>query len=96
MHHGLWSSMLEISLGITFFTLIVLILVGVILLARSKLVASGAVNIEINQERNVQVPVGDKLLGALADIHLYLPTPCGGQGTCGQCRAFLTAHQLLL
>ena len=78
--------MLEISLGIAFFTVIVLILVGVILLARSRLVATGEVDIEINQKRTVQVPVGGKLLAALADAHLYLPTPCGGQATCGQCR----------
>ncbi len=78
--------MLEVVLGVTFFTLIVLILVGVILLARSKLVASGEVNIAINQERDFQVPVGDKLLSSLASLHLYLPSPCGGKGTCGQCR----------
>lgn len=78
--------MLEIGLGITFFTGIVLILVMIILAAKSKLVAHGNVKILINGEKEVEAPVGGKLLGALADAQLFVPSACGGGGTCGQCK----------
>ncbi|MCH9674485.1 MAG: NADH:ubiquinone reductase (Na(+)-transporting) subunit F [Gammaproteobacteria bacterium] len=78
--------MLEWSLGVTFFTAIVLILVGVILFARSRLVASGSVNILINGERTISVRPGAKLLGALAGEKLFVSSACGGGGTCAQCR----------
>jgi Na+-transporting NADH:ubiquinone oxidoreductase subunit F len=78
--------MLEIGLGVTFFTVIVISLVALILAARSKLVAAGNVNILINGERTVTVPVGSKLLNALADAQLFVSSACGGKGTCGQCR----------
>lgn len=78
--------MLEIGLGVVFFTVIVLALVGVILGAKSRLVAEGNVDILINGERTVQAPVGSKLLTALADAHLFVPSACGGGGSCAQCR----------
>ena len=78
--------MLEVGLGVVFFTIIVLTLVTIILFAKSRLVASGNVNIEINGEKTIQVPVGSKLLGALADSKLFVPSACGGGGTCAQCR----------
>jgi Na+-transporting NADH:ubiquinone oxidoreductase subunit F len=64
----------------------VLILVFVILVARSKLVATGNVAIVVNDERELSVKPGDKLLGVLADNDLFIPSACGGGGTCGQCR----------
>ena len=78
--------MLEIGLGVTLFTVIVMVLVLGIIAARSKLVASGEVAVTINDEKTVQTAVGGKLLGALADARLFLASACGGQGTCGQCR----------
>jgi Na+-transporting NADH:ubiquinone oxidoreductase subunit F len=78
--------MLEIILGVTFFTLIILILVGVILFAKSHLVAVGDVDILINDEKTVQAPVGSKLLTALADNDLFVASACGGGGTCAQCK----------
>jgi Na+-transporting NADH:ubiquinone oxidoreductase subunit F len=78
--------MIEIVLGVVLFTAIVLALVGVILLARSKLVAQGRVPIVVNEQRTVEAPVGGKLLGALADAELYVSSACGGGGTCGQCK----------
>jgi len=78
--------MTEIILGTTFFTGIILVLVVVILFFRSKLVASGSVDITVNDERVLKAPVGSKLLGALADAELFVPSACGGGGTCGQCR----------
>ncbi|MDJ0892978.1 MAG: NADH:ubiquinone reductase (Na(+)-transporting) subunit F [Gammaproteobacteria bacterium] len=78
--------MLEISLGVAMFTAIILALVGVILAARSRLVPSGDVDIGINDERTVTTPVGGKLLTALADAQIFIPSACGGGGSCGQCR----------
>lgn len=78
--------MLEIVLGVFFFTFIVIALVFVILGAKSQLVASGNVEILINDEKTVRVPVGSKLLTALADVSLFVPSACGGGGTCAQCR----------
>jgi len=78
--------MLEIILGVLFFTLIVIALVFVILGAKSRLVASGNVDILINDEKIIQVPIGSKLLTALADHSLFVSSACGGGGTCAQCR----------
>ncbi len=78
--------MLEITLGVILFTAIVLSLVGVILFAKSKLVASGDVDILINDERTIHAQVGMKLLGALANDNLFVSSACGGGGTCAQCR----------
>ncbi|MEZ2745043.1 NADH:ubiquinone reductase (Na(+)-transporting) subunit F [Halopseudomonas bauzanensis] len=76
----------EIFLAIGMFTAIVLALVVVILIARSKLVSSGDVSIEINGERTITVPAGDKLLGTLASNGIFLSSACGGGGTCAQCK----------
>ena len=78
--------MVEIALGVGLFTVIVLSLVGIILLARSRLVATGNVSILVNGEKELQTPVGSKLLNALADSHLFVSSACGGGGTCGQCK----------
>jgi Na+-transporting NADH:ubiquinone oxidoreductase subunit F len=78
--------MLEIILGVTLFTVIVIALVFVILGAKSKLVAEGNVEIEINHEKKIHVPIGSKLLTALADNSLFVSSACGGGGTCGQCK----------
>ena len=76
----------EIILGVTMFTLVVLALVIFILIARSRLVASGDVNIEINGETAITVPAGDKLLQTLSNAGLFLPSACGGGGSCAQCK----------
>ncbi|MEO1407844.1 MAG: NADH:ubiquinone reductase (Na(+)-transporting) subunit F, partial [Pseudomonadota bacterium] len=74
------------GLGILLFTLIVLMLVSVILGARSQLVSTGDVNITINGEKTISVPAGGKLLQTLAEQKLFVPSACGGGGTCAQCR----------
>ena len=78
--------MLEIGLGVGLFTAIVLALVGVILFARARLVPGGEVDVRINDERTVSTPVGLKLLNVLGNAQLFVPSACGGGGTCGQCR----------
>ena len=79
---------MEIVLGVSMFTTIVVVLVLVILFAKSKLVSSGDVTININgdPEKAVTTAAGGKLLGALADQGIFIPSACGGGGTCGQCR----------
>jgi Na+-transporting NADH:ubiquinone oxidoreductase subunit F len=74
------------SLGVVLFTLIVISLVTVIIFAKSKLVATGDINITINGEKTITVPAGGKLLQTLAAQKLFVPSACGGGGTCAQCR----------
>ena len=69
---------MQIVLGVVFFTVIVLALVVVILVAKSRLVASGDVEIEINGEKTIKVPTGGKLLSVLADNKLFVSSACGG------------------
>lgn len=78
--------MLEISLGVFFFSAIIILLVFVILGARAKLVPQGQIKIKINNERTIEVATGAKLLGTLAEAGIFVSSPCGGSGTCGQCR----------
>jgi Na+-transporting NADH:ubiquinone oxidoreductase subunit F len=75
-----------IVLGVVMFTVIVLALVFVIIAARSKLVSSGNIDIEINGEKHLSVPAGGKLLQTLATNSLFLSSACGGGGTCAQCK----------
>ncbi|WP_394130557.1 NADH:ubiquinone reductase (Na(+)-transporting) subunit F [Shewanella maritima] len=79
---------MEMAIGIGMFTTVVCLLVMVILFAKSKLVNTGDVTIGINgdSDKNVRTPAGEKLLGALAGQSIFIPSACGGGGTCGQCR----------
>jgi Na+-transporting NADH:ubiquinone oxidoreductase subunit F len=74
------------TLGVALFTLIVISLVTLIIFAKSKLVSTGDVNITINGEKTITVPAGGKLLQTLAAQKLFVPSACGGGGTCAQCR----------
>lgn len=79
---------MEMAIGIGMFTLVVCLLVIVILIAKKKLVTTGEITIGINDdaEKSIRVAAGDKLLGALASQSIFIPSACGGGGTCGQCR----------
>ena len=74
--------------GVVMFTVVVMALVVIILVARSRLVNSGNVTIEINgdPERSLSVPAGGKLLQTLAEGGIFLSSACGGGGTCAQCK----------
>lgn len=78
----------QIAAGVVTFTGTVLVLVLVILYARSKLVPGGSVTIEINDDpdKRIESSPGRKLLGALAEEGIFLSSACGGGGTCGQCK----------
>ncbi|MEJ2417125.1 MAG: NADH:ubiquinone reductase (Na(+)-transporting) subunit F [Exilibacterium sp.] len=80
---------IEIILGVVMFTVIVLALVAIILGARSQLVSSGDVNIVINGEKTLTVAAGGKLLQTLAGNGLFLPSACGGGGSCAQCKCVI-------
>ncbi|WP_101759601.1 NADH:ubiquinone reductase (Na(+)-transporting) subunit F [Oceanicoccus sp. KOV_DT_Chl] len=79
-----------IVLGVGMFTVIVLSLVAVILVARARMVSSGNVNIEINGQKTISVPAGDKLLNTLAAQGVYLASACGGGGSCAQCKCVIS------
>ena len=80
--------LIEIIFGIVAFTLIVNMMIFVILFARTKLVSTGDVTVEINgdPEKTITVPAGGKLLQTLAEQDLFLSSACGGGGTCAQCK----------
>jgi Na+-transporting NADH:ubiquinone oxidoreductase subunit F len=70
------------------FTLLILALVGALLVARSFLVASGPVRVLVNGggAHDIEAVAGDTLLSLFTEAGIYLPSACGGQGTCGVCR----------
>ncbi|CNE63055.1 NADH:ubiquinone reductase (Na(+)-transporting) subunit F [Yersinia nurmii] len=79
---------MEIILGVVMFTLIVLALTVMILFAKSKLVNTGDIQVEINgdMEKSFTAPAGDKLLNVLSGHGIFVSSACGGGGSCGQCR----------
>ncbi|GHD30140.1 NADH:ubiquinone reductase (Na(+)-transporting) subunit F [Parahalioglobus pacificus] len=81
---------MTIVFGVGMFTAIVLALVLVILFARTKLVSSGDVSIEINGEKTITVPAGGKLLQTLSESNIFLASACGGGGTCAQCKCVVS------
>jgi Na+-transporting NADH:ubiquinone oxidoreductase subunit F len=77
---------IAIIVSMTLFTIVMVALSLLVLAAQARLLPSGEVDVVVNEDRTLQVPVGGKLMGALADAGLVLPSACGGKGTCGQCR----------
>ncbi len=68
------------------FTGVILVLVLILQFAAQKLVKQGQVSITINGERTISVPAGGTLLSALSNEKLFLPSACGGGGTCAMCK----------
>ena len=75
-----------IGFGVLFFTLVICTLVVVLLMAKSRLLPGGKVDILINGEKTYKVSSGGTLLNVLADQKIFIPSACGGQGTCGVCK----------
>ena len=67
------------------FLIIILLLVAMLLFAKSKLTSSGPVKITINDEKTIEVNAGSTLLSTLSNEKIFLPSACGGGGTCGMC-----------
>ncbi len=73
--------------SIVVFLLVILLLVSILLYAKTKLVPSGEVEIDINDgDTKLKVNQGQSLLSALSSNKIFLPSACGGGGTCGMCR----------
>mgnify|MGYP005839995043 FL=1 len=77
-----------VLLGMLMFTLVVLTLVIVLMAAKSKLVSSGNVTILVNEDpdKALSVPAGNTLLATLANEKIFIPSACGGKGSCGVCK----------
>ncbi len=81
--------MLTIILGVTVFVTVIVALVLVLMFAKTKLVPSADVSITINDDpdKAIVTPSGNTLLNTLAMHQIYIPSACGGKGTCGVCKA---------
>ncbi|MDR1006717.1 MAG: NADH:ubiquinone reductase (Na(+)-transporting) subunit F [Bacteroidales bacterium] len=75
-----------IIVGVVVFLVVILLLVAVLLYARAKLMPQGRVNININEDKDLSVQPGSSVLSTLSQEKIYLPSACGGQGTCGMCK----------
>ena len=72
------------SIGV--FLVTILVLVVILLVAKNFLVASGKVKVTVNGETQLEVESGSTLLNTLAVNNVFLPSACGGKGSCGQCK----------
>ncbi|MBQ3121124.1 MAG: NADH:ubiquinone reductase (Na(+)-transporting) subunit F [Bacteroidaceae bacterium] len=72
--------------SIAVFLVIILLLVVILLVAKKYLLPSGNVKVTINGDKVVEVASGGTLLGTLAENGIYLPSACGGKGSCAQCK----------
>ncbi len=72
--------------GVGIFLIITLMLVLILLISKRFLVHTGNVPITINGEKTIEVASGQSLLTAMASSGVFLPSACGGKGSCGQCR----------
>ena len=72
--------------AVFFFLLVILSLVSILLFAKSKLLPSGEVTLTINGQKDIQINPGGTILGTLGDNKIFLPSACGGGGTCAMCK----------
>ena len=78
--------MAVVGMSIVVFTGVIGILTVALLFAEKKLVAQGNVKIRINEEKTIEVPAGGTLLTTLANQKIFVPSACGGGGTCAMCK----------
>ncbi|MCE2495716.1 MAG: NADH:ubiquinone reductase (Na(+)-transporting) subunit F [Flavobacteriales bacterium] len=79
-------STLTIVSTVVAFAIIIMLLVSVLLTAKAKLAPSGPVKLSINGEKEVEVESGSTLLSTLGNNKIFLPSACGGGGTCAMCK----------
>ena len=79
----------EIIFSVLIFSGILVAIATIILWVMARMVPQGDVNILVNEELDLSAPTGKRLLTALADQGIFVPSACGGGGTCGQCRVTL-------
>lgn len=82
----LTSNFTVILLSIAIFLIIILALVIILLYARKKLTPQGLVKLTINDEKEIEVNPGSTILSTLSNSGIFLPSACGGGGTCGMCK----------
>ncbi|QJP35937.1 NADH:ubiquinone reductase (Na(+)-transporting) subunit F [Nonlabens sp. Ci31] len=82
--------MITVLASVSIFLTLILLLVSLLLGAKSKLLPSGPVTINVNGEKDITTGSGSTLLGTLGDNKLFLPSACGGGGTCVQCKCIVT------
>jgi Na+-transporting NADH:ubiquinone oxidoreductase subunit F len=75
-----------IIITLAVFLVVTLALVGLLLFAKAKLTSSGLVKIRINGEKTIEVASGSTLLSTLSEAKIFLPSACGGGGTCAMCK----------
>jgi len=75
-----------IGVSIAIFLIIIILLVAILLYARTKLMPQGKVMLNINDEKEIEVDPGSTVLTTLANNGIYLPSACGGGGTCAMCK----------
>ena len=73
-------------LSIAVFLVIVMLLVALLVFVRNKLIPQGKVKVNINGKEDLEVQPGSSLLSTLANEQIFLPSACGGKGSCGQCK----------
>ena len=78
--------MSTVLLAVGIFICIVLIQVSLIMVAKAKLLPSGEIKLLVNKQKELTTLPGGKLLGSLANNGIFVPSACGGGGTCAQCR----------
>ena len=76
--------------SVVVFLVLILLLVVILLTAKAKLIPSGPVSININGEKDLEVGSGGTLLSTLGENKLFLPSACGGGGTCIQCKCIVS------
>ncbi|MFA8450492.1 MAG: NADH:ubiquinone reductase (Na(+)-transporting) subunit F [Bacteroidales bacterium] len=75
-----------VLISVIIFLIIILALVGILLFARKKLTPQGKVKLKINGEKELEVEPGSSLLSTLSNNKIFLPSACGGGGTCAMCK----------
>lgn len=75
-----------VVISLVVFLVVILLLVVALLVLRAKLMPSGDVSLTINGDKKLTVPTGNSLISTLAEQEVYLPSACGGKGSCGQCK----------
>jgi Na+-transporting NADH:ubiquinone oxidoreductase subunit F len=75
-----------VLLGMLMFTFVVISLVVVLMIAKAKLVSGENVQLTINESKTITVPSGGTLLSTLANEKIFIPSACGGKGSCGVCK----------
>jgi Na+-transporting NADH:ubiquinone oxidoreductase subunit F len=80
------STLTIVLVSVAIFFVVMILVVALLLYARKKLVPQGKVTLTINEEKKMEVEMGSSVLSTLVSNNIFLPSACGGKGTCGMCR----------